>query len=319
VEWVETTGRTLEDAKDAALDQLGVDEQDAEFEVVDEPKSGLFGLTRREARVRARVRPTAPRPKVDRRDRRRKSGARSDRDGGNRRGRKDAPANAAAKGDTAGSGGSSPSGRSGSAGRADGRSDAPPAKRRRSTAAPAPSSSTPSPDASSAAPRPAKDAPMSDDDVSVDEQAAIIREFVEGLLDAYGLEGEIASTKVDDETIEIQVSGSELGLLIGPKGQTLAAIQDLSRTVVQRQASGTHHGRVRLDVAGYRQRRREALERFARSVADDVKASGLQKALEPMNPADRKIVHDTVNEIDGVSTISEGEDQRRRVVIVPDA
>lgn len=160
---------------------------------------------------------------------------------------------------------------------------------------------------------------MSDDDVSVDEQAAIIREFVEGLLDAYGLEGEIASTKVDDETIEIQVSGSELGLLIGPKGQTLAAIQDLSRTVVQRQASGTHHGRVRLDVAGYRQRRREALERFARSVADDVKASGLQKALEPMNPADRKIVHDTVNEIDGVSTISEGEDQRRRVVIVPDA
>ena len=73
LEWVETTGRTLDDAKDAALDQLGVDEQDAEFEVVDEPKSGLFGLTRREARVRARVRPTAPRPKVDRRDRRRKS------------------------------------------------------------------------------------------------------------------------------------------------------------------------------------------------------------------------------------------------------
>ena len=73
VEWVETTGRTLEEAKDAALDQLGVHEDDAEFEVVDEPKSGLFGLTRREARVRAQVRPTAPRPKVERRDRRRRS------------------------------------------------------------------------------------------------------------------------------------------------------------------------------------------------------------------------------------------------------
>jgi spoIIIJ-associated protein len=320
VEWVETTGRTLEDAKDAALDQLGVDEQDAEFEIVDEPKSGLFGLTRREARVRARVRPTAPRPKVDRRDRRRKGGARSGRNGANRRGRNDAPASSSVAGDGAApvaSSTTSATTRSDADGRRSGR-DARPPKSRRSDAATASSNPT-SPDASPDAPSPTKDAPMSNDDVSVDEQATIIREFVEGLLDAYGLEGELSSTKVDEDTIEIQVTGSELGLLIGPKGQTLAAIQDLSRTVVQRQASGTHHGRVRLDVSGYRQRRREALERFARSVADDVKASGLQKALEPMNPADRKIVHDTVNEIGGVSTISEGEDQRRRVVIVPDA
>src|SRR3954467_14508017 len=85
MEWVETTGRTLEEAKDAALDQLGVDEQDAEFEILEEAKSGLFGLTRREARVRARVRPTSPRPKVERRDRRRKQGAgsRSEKSGSN--------------------------------------------------------------------------------------------------------------------------------------------------------------------------------------------------------------------------------------------
>src|SRR4051794_40595341 len=72
MEWVETTGKTLEEAKDAALDQLGVAEDDAEFEVLDEPKLGLFGRVRTEARVRARVRPTAPRPKDDRRDRRRR-------------------------------------------------------------------------------------------------------------------------------------------------------------------------------------------------------------------------------------------------------
>ena len=299
MEWVETTGRTLEDAKDAALDQLGVDEQDAEFEIVDEPKSGLFGLTRREARVRARVRPTAPRPKVDRRDRRRKGGGRSGREG-NRR-----PAKEASAADVADQPVPAPDRASRTSPDRSGDN----ARRSRGRArSPHPSDDTPT----------TKDAPMSNDDVSVDEQAAIISEFIEGLLDAYGLEGELSSTKVDDETIEIQVSGSELGLLIGPKGQTLAAIQDLSRTVVQRKASGTHHGRVRIDVAGYRQRRREALERFARSVAEDVKASGLQKALEPMSPADRKIVHDTVNEIDGVSTISEGEDQRRRVVIVPE-
>ena len=158
---------------------------------------------------------------------------------------------------------------------------------------------------------------MSTDDVTVEEQAAIISEFLDGLLEAYGVEGEVSSTAVDDETIELQVTGADLGLLIGPKGQTLAAIQDLGRTVVQRQAAGTHHGRVRVDIGGYRQRRREALERFAASVAAEVKASGTQRALEPMSAADRKVVHDTVNGIDGVATISEGEDLRRRVVVIP--
>ena len=100
---------------------------------------------------------------------------------------------------------------------------------------------------------------MTNDDVTVQEQASIITAFVEGLLDAYGLAGEVTSEQIDDETIEVRVNGPDLGLLIGPKGQTLAAIQDLGRTVVQRKATGTHHGRVRLDVSGYRQRRREAL------------------------------------------------------------
>src|SRR5947208_13035282 len=73
MEWVETTGRSVEEAKEAALDRLGVGEDDAEFELLAEPKSGLFGRIRTEARVRARVRPTRPRPKDDRRERRRRS------------------------------------------------------------------------------------------------------------------------------------------------------------------------------------------------------------------------------------------------------
>src|SRR3954447_24203528 len=72
VEWVETTGRSIEEAKDAALDQLGVDEQDAEFEVIEDAKLGLFGRIRSEARVRARVRPTRPRAKDEGRERRRR-------------------------------------------------------------------------------------------------------------------------------------------------------------------------------------------------------------------------------------------------------
>jgi spoIIIJ-associated protein len=158
---------------------------------------------------------------------------------------------------------------------------------------------------------------VSDTDVDLDAHTAIVSEFLTGLVDAFGLEASVETDSIDEDTTEVRVEGSDLGLLVGPKGNTLTAIQELSRTVVHRRVPGTAAGRVRLDVAGYRQRRREALERFTQSVADEVKASGVQKALEPMNPADRKVVHDTVNEIDGVSTISEGEEPRRRVVIIP--
>jgi spoIIIJ-associated protein len=113
-------------------------------------------------------------------------------------------------------------------------------------------------------------------------------------------------------------TGADLGLLIGPKGQTLQAVQELARSVLQRRAPGEAHARIRVDVGGYRERRREALARFVTDIAAQVKESGVKKALEPMSPPDRKVVHDTVNEIEGVTTISEGEEQRRRVVILPE-
>lgn len=156
------------------------------------------------------------------------------------------------------------------------------------------------------------------DDVTVEEQAEIVEGFVEGLVDAFGLEAQVSTTRIDDETVEVAVDGDDLGLLVGPRGNTLQAIHELSRTVVQRTATGTHEGRVRLDVAGYRLRRREALERFTHKLADQALSSGVAQVLEPMSAADRKVVHDTVNEIDGVHTVSEGEDDRRHVVIVPE-
>src|SRR5438552_15694387 len=94
------------------------------------------------------------------------------------------------------------------------------------------------------------------------------------------------------------------------------AIQDLTRTVVQRKL-GAGCGRLLVDVAEYRKARRAALERFATGVADKVKEAGVPTALEPMNPADRKVVHDTVNAIDCVATTSEGEESNRRVGIMP--
>jgi spoIIIJ-associated protein len=311
MEWVETTGRTVEDAKEAALDQLGVDERDAEFEVVEEPRTGLFGRMRGEARVRARVRPMAPRPKVERRDRRRRrsgSGGRSDdrataitaEAGGNKDG-------SAPVGDGAGA--------TTAAARTSATASKPGARRRSRSRG----GSQKRPAGNSGAAAPTEEGSDMGNDVTVEEQATIMRTFLEGLVNAFDFDATISEEKVDDETIELRVDGDDLGLLIGPKGQTLQAVQELARTVVQRQATGVHHGRVRIDVAGYRQRRREALERFAQQVAADVKASGVAKALEPMHPADRKVVHDVVNDLDGVSTTSEGEEPRRRVVIVPAA
>jgi spoIIIJ-associated protein len=155
-------------------------------------------------------------------------------------------------------------------------------------------------------------------ELNMDEQADAVAGFLTGLAEAFGAEGTSTSIeRVDPETVEIRLHGEDLGLLIGPKGQTLQTVQELARTVVQRRGGGTQEGRVRIDVAGYRQRRREALERFTRQVAETVVATGEQKALEPMNAADRKVIHDTVNDIPGVRTISEGEEPRRRVVLLP--
>ena len=144
------------------------------------------------------------------------------------------------------------------------------------------------------------------------------RGFLRGLAGQFGVDDtETATSNGSTRTVEIRLTGGDLGLLIGPKGQTLQLIQELARTTVQRRGGGTQEGRIRIDIAGYRQRRSEALARFTEQVAADVVAAGSPKALEPMNPADRKVVHDTANGIEGVRTVSEGEEPRRRVVILP--
>jgi spoIIIJ-associated protein len=303
VEWVETTGKTLEDAKEAALDQLGVTEDETEFEVLAEPKQGLFGRTRGEARVRARIRPVQPRPKVERRDRKRRGGKAEN--GRSPKGAKPTSGNGTTTELTE---------PTGAAARAEGRP----------TRDTAPSATGDAPDRSTSGSSrrrsdTTKGAPVSESDQNVDLEAhtAIVTEFVIGLVDAFGYDASVEADALDDENVEVRVDGQDLGLLVGPKGATLAAVQELSRTVVHRKVPGTAEGRVRVDVAGYRQRRREALERFVVQVAEQVRESGVAKALEPMGPPDRKVVHDTVNEIEGVGTISEGEEPRRRVVVVP--
>ena len=153
-------------------------------------------------------------------------------------------------------------------------------------------------------------------DVSLEQQGDVAKEFLDGLVNAMSLSADIDVVQPDDDTVEISLQGPDLGMLIGPKGTTLLALQDLTRTVVQRKTSASN-GRLFVDVSSYRQKRRAALERFVRQLAEEVVSTGNRKVLEPMIAADRKVVHDTVNDIDGVETTSEGEEPERRVVILP--
>lgn len=153
-------------------------------------------------------------------------------------------------------------------------------------------------------------------EVPLEEQGRTAEEFLRGLVAQFGLQANISVKQPDEDNVEVAVTGDDLGLLIGPKGATLLAIQDLTRTVVQRKTSAGN-GRIHVDVGGYREKRAAALANFARQVAAQVVASGTRRALEPMAPADRKVVHDALNDVDGVQTVSEGEEPRRRVVIIP--
>ena len=153
-------------------------------------------------------------------------------------------------------------------------------------------------------------------DVDLDRQAEVAADFLTKLTAEFGLDATVTVARPDDDTVEVQLAGSDLGILIGPKGSTLLAIQNLTRTVVFNETGGSN-GHINVDVGGYRQKRTEALVRFAHQVADQVKSSGQRTVLEPMSAVDRKVVHDTISGIEGVSTISEGEEPRRRVVLEP--
>ena len=308
VEWVETTAKSIEEAKDLALDKLGVDEADAEFEVLEEPRQGLFGRTRGEARVRARVEPKAPRAKEERPRKRRRTKneggrGRSKADGGATSATPDAPSPATTPDDgpaaSSDDGGQkrqrsrSERGRNRGRGQAsgDGRTDeGRRADKKRSEKSERKES-------------------------SMEEVRTCVDEFLNGLVDAFDID---TSVTIDDsdEQIMATIEGKH-GLLLGPKARTLDAIQELTRVTAQRTAPSSI--RIKVDVGGYREARRNALVGFAKKAAEKARAEGVDVVLEAMSAADRKVVHDALNDEPGVSTRSAGADPRRYVVVVPDA
>lgn len=153
-------------------------------------------------------------------------------------------------------------------------------------------------------------------EMSIEEQARIAAQFLEGLVDAFGLEGTV-STQIEDDVIVADVDGEQTEALVGIRGSVRSAIHELTRTVMQRYAHDT--ARLRLDIAGYAERRRQALTIYAERLIDQLLEEGGEIMLEPMSPADRKVIHDAAAARDGVNSYSEGESPRRYVVLTATA
>ncbi len=213
---VERSAPSVEEAVEAALAALGVSEQEAEVEVLQEPRAGFLGIGSQEAIVRVRVREAEP------------------------------------------------------------------------------------------------------DVQDLDEQGELAADFLEDLLDHMGIAARAEPT-VGEGVARVEVasdSDEDIAIVIGRHGQTLDALQELTRLVVSRRL-GTR-ARVVVDAEGYRRRRRSRLASRAREVARRVRRTGREEELEPMTAFERKVVHDAVAKVEGVTSTSRGEEPQRRVVIRPD-
>jgi spoIIIJ-associated protein len=157
-----------------------------------------------------------------------------------------------------------------------------------------------------------RDEPIEPAMVEADTERA--GDFLEGLLDALDVDGDI-TTWVDEVGGHIDLEGSELDVLVGSNGETLDALQELTRLAVLRQSK--RRARLLLDINGFRARQREQLVSIVKATAEQVIRTREDHEFQPMTPAERKIVHDAVAAIDGARTESLGEDPHRRVVIRP--
>lgn len=273
--------KTLKQAKEAALEELGLPAERVEFTIIQEEKAGFLGIGGQDAVIVAKEK-----PRVRSRQRRgRRSRKRSGSDAGSGPGSDSSPGarTKSTRGDTRGKGQGSGARR--------------------------------------AAPRPADTSARRNDRNErsdrpewgdIEEQATVAKEFLEGMLSAFGLEGEV-TTEIDNDILTVRVDGDQTEALVGQRGTIMQAVLELTRTVIQRKTFGVT--RMRIDIAGYGERRRQALTIYAGKLAEKVVAERGEVMLEAMNPADRKAVHDAIAEIDGVRSFSEGEEPERAVVI----
>jgi spoIIIJ-associated protein len=148
---------------------------------------------------------------------------------------------------------------------------------------------------------------------ALEQESEIAADYVEGLLDIADLDGDI-DMDVEGDRAVVSVVGVTLDELVGPQGEVLEALQELTRLAVLRQTG--ERSRLMLDVGGYRQRRRAELTNVGNEAVEEVRRTGKPKALNAMTPFERKIIHDAVAAA-GLRSESEGEEPDRHVIVQP--
>lgn len=287
--YVEVKAKTVEMAIEAAMRELGVtDRSRIEVEVIQEPDRGFLGFGGQDAIVKV-----SERQAEKGRHREGKGRSRS-------RNRSDKSQQG---------GGAS---RSGGGRQAQSRSQAPSQSQSQSGRKPRNQSDSKQSNSRS---REQGNRPKKDDDrdpLGTQAQEPLVEEFLSGLVGAFGLEGSV-ETRIDDDVIIANVVGPQTEALVGPRGSVMEAVHELTKTVLQRTAQDS--ARVRIDIAGYAERRRQALTIYAGELISQVLEDGGELMLEPMSASDRKVIHDAVAQHEAVRSYSEGESPKRYVVI----
>jgi spoIIIJ-associated protein len=148
-----------------------------------------------------------------------------------------------------------------------------------------------------------------------DEQLKVSIDFLKGLVKSFGLKGDVEG-ELEDENLVVKVTGEQTEALVGDKGFIIRSLHELTRTVVQRKTgAGT---RLRLDVADYALKRKEALTIYAERLSKQIVEDKQEVMLEPMNSVDRKTLHDAAANFEGIKSYSEGREPYRSVVFAPE-
>lgn len=295
-DFVEVRGKSVDIAVDVAMKELGADDRSkVEVQVVQEPEKAVLGLFGgRDAIVRVSRKPAEPKKKR----RRRKKKGRNEQQGDGRSGGGQASASRSRdrqrqsgpdSGDRRGGGQ-----RRGDGGQARGQKNAHRPKNEGERSSERSGSK------------------REERDVTIEEQMPVVDEFLAGLVEAFGLEGGV-DVSADGDVIVANVTGSQTQAMVGQRGSVIESIHELTKTVLHRRTQSS--ARVRLDIAGYAERRRQALSIYANQLLDQVMEEGGEVMLEPMSAADRKVIHDAVGQREGVQSYSEGEAPQRYVVI----
>ena len=154
---------------------------------------------------------------------------------------------------------------------------------------------------------------------TADDTRERIRAFAEKVGETSGLDVSVAVVAEDRDSITIGFTGPDARYLVGRHGQALDALQHLAVSAVCRRGSSGQRLHVNFDADGYRARREETLQKLARDLADQVKATGQEAVLDPLSPLERRIVHTALVDDPGVATYSEGEEPERYIIISPKA